>query len=184
MISSIIGYDFTGALINNVVFLVIVAPLLLKFITSYTSKKGKNLATKQDIENITKKIEGVKFEYASSLEDIKSSLSFQALQRDRAEQVAELLVEWISHPEDKRRLNELIIKTTLWLPDKEAKELNGLLAHENNIDVRQVISSIRNFIQGGKTDFGRNDITLFNMKQSLSQSITTLTKEAEKIGPN
>ena len=34
-------------------------------VTTYFSEKGKNLATKQDIEEITRKIEGVKVEFAA-----------------------------------------------------------------------------------------------------------------------
>ncbi|WP_157007698.1 hypothetical protein [Xenophilus azovorans] len=38
--------------------------LVLKFfVSSYLAEKGKNLATKEDIAEITRKIEGVKSEY-------------------------------------------------------------------------------------------------------------------------
>ena len=45
------------------------------YLPSYTKEKGKNLATKEDIEQITDKIESVKTEYARQLEDIKSQLN-------------------------------------------------------------------------------------------------------------
>lgn len=46
---------------NEMAWIVITSFLLVeKFITSYSSKKGENLATKEDIENITEKIESVK----------------------------------------------------------------------------------------------------------------------------
>ncbi|EOW0803616.1 hypothetical protein ACN2MB_004657 [Vibrio parahaemolyticus] len=45
-----------------------------KYLLSYANEKGKNLATKEDIEGITKKIEGVKHEYAIQLESTKASL--------------------------------------------------------------------------------------------------------------
>ena len=46
------------------------------YLRSYISKKGENLATKDDIGEITAKIEEVKHDYASRLESLRST--FQA----------------------------------------------------------------------------------------------------------
>ncbi|XPF93093.1 hypothetical protein ACM9HF_13820 [Colwellia sp. RE-S-Sl-9] len=48
-----------------------------KFLFSYSSEKGKNLATKEDIESITKKIEDVKLVHAKQLESTRAELSSQ-----------------------------------------------------------------------------------------------------------
>lgn len=53
--------------ISTLVLLGILA-LLGGFLGSYLRTKGKNLATKEDIEAITKKIESIKAEYATQLE--------------------------------------------------------------------------------------------------------------------
>ena len=45
------------------------------YLPSYTKEKGKNLATKEDIKDITDKIESVKTEYAKELEGLKSQLN-------------------------------------------------------------------------------------------------------------
>lgn len=45
------------------------------FLPKYFSKKGENLATKEDISAITERIESVKHEYANQLESIKADLS-------------------------------------------------------------------------------------------------------------
>ena len=51
-----------------------VAFLVLKFyLSSYLSEKGKNLATREDIEEITDKIEGVWTQYATLIEELGSS---------------------------------------------------------------------------------------------------------------
>lgn len=47
------------------------------FLFSYGSEKGKNLATKEDIGEITNRIEAVKFEHARQLEDARAELSTQ-----------------------------------------------------------------------------------------------------------
>lgn len=53
--------------------LVIIGVIVLvgAFLGSYFRTKGKNLATKEDIQSITNKIEAVKTDYAKQLEDIK-----------------------------------------------------------------------------------------------------------------
>jgi hypothetical protein len=47
------------------------------FLFSYGSEKGKNLATKEDVGEITNRIETVKFEHARQLEAARAELSSQ-----------------------------------------------------------------------------------------------------------
>ncbi len=49
--------------------------ILVWYIASYVKEKGKNLATKEDIHEITRQIESAKMEYAKELEGIKSQLN-------------------------------------------------------------------------------------------------------------
>jgi len=49
--------------------------LLILFFQSYVSQKGKNFATKEDISEITEKIEEVKHDYAKQLESTRAGLS-------------------------------------------------------------------------------------------------------------
>ncbi len=49
--------------------------LFRKFLFSYTSEKGKNLATKEDVEEITSKVEEVKSSYVAEIERLKVDLS-------------------------------------------------------------------------------------------------------------
>jgi hypothetical protein len=44
-------------------------------LVSYFTEKGKNLATKEDIEHITDKVEAVKSQYAGELEKLRSELA-------------------------------------------------------------------------------------------------------------
>ncbi len=50
----------------------ILALFLYSFLPTYFSKKGENLATKEDIAEITDRIEAVKTEYAEALEGVKA----------------------------------------------------------------------------------------------------------------
>src|SRR5208283_2025350 len=65
-------------LIVQLIILVGVGVLIFftkSYLPSYTKEKGKNLATREDIKEITDKIESVKIEHAKELEGIKSQLS-------------------------------------------------------------------------------------------------------------
>lgn len=47
--------------------------LIIKhFLTSYLNEKGKNLATSEDIERITTKVEGIRTQYSSLVEELKA----------------------------------------------------------------------------------------------------------------
>ena len=50
----------------------VVGLLLYRYLPAYTSEKGKNLATKEDIADITKRIEEVKSTYAHELEAVRA----------------------------------------------------------------------------------------------------------------
>ena len=49
--------------------------LFRKYLFSYSVEKGRNLATKEDIEEITRKVEEVKSEYVVEIEKLKVDLS-------------------------------------------------------------------------------------------------------------
>ena len=53
-----------------------------KFLFSYSSEKGKNLATKEDIEEITRKVETIKVEYIAEIEKLKVDLSVLSRKHD------------------------------------------------------------------------------------------------------
>jgi len=70
-----------GALVGGgIVFL-----FIKSFIPNYLSEKAKNLATKEDIADITDKVESVKTDYATILEEVRSNyqLKFAAIEREK-----------------------------------------------------------------------------------------------------
>jgi hypothetical protein len=56
--------------------------LFRKYLFSYSSEKGKNLATKEDIGDITRKVEEVKTEYVTEVERLKVDLSLLSRKND------------------------------------------------------------------------------------------------------
>ncbi len=68
VLNFLLRYGFEAVIAGVVVFF-----LVKFFLPGYLSQKGKNLATQEDIEKITEKIESVKAGYAEVLEEIKSN---------------------------------------------------------------------------------------------------------------
>jgi len=75
-----IRYGFEAVVAGLVVFL-----LIKYFLPSYFSEKGKNLATKEDIEEITQKVESVRSDYAQVLEELRNNnqLKLAAIEREK-----------------------------------------------------------------------------------------------------
>ena len=71
-------------LILQILILLSVGCLFLfrKYLFSYSAEKGKNLATKEDISEITKKVEDVKSEYVMELEKLKVDLALLSKKHD------------------------------------------------------------------------------------------------------
>lgn len=57
--------------------LTFIASLYVVFFKSYFTEKGKNLATKQDIDVITKSVESIKVEFIKETERLKHELQFE-----------------------------------------------------------------------------------------------------------
>lgn len=121
----------------------IIVSIIATLITSYLKEKGKNLATKEDIEEITKKIESIKHDYNRQLEEFKQ----EQLIRYKAEIVAELIAEWLDKPEDIKRLNKLSFEAFIWLPDDICNELSKLLSHKSDAKpYRDVLIDTRKYL--------------------------------------
>jgi len=81
---------------TNVILVLAVATLLFRnYLPTYFSKKGENLATKEDIAAITREVENVRNEFALRFEGFaqKNRLSLAALDR-RLEVLQEAYTRW------------------------------------------------------------------------------------------
>ena len=58
--------------------LLFILGLYLAFFKSYFQEKGRNLATKEDITDITTKVEGIKTEFIKETEKLKTDLQFES----------------------------------------------------------------------------------------------------------
>ncbi|MDH3975513.1 MAG: hypothetical protein OEV42_14645 [Deltaproteobacteria bacterium] len=80
-ILTITGSFGLGAVIGGTIIFF----FLKSFLPSYLSEKGKNLATKEDVETITDKVESVKADYAKVIEEVRSNnqLKLSEIEREK-----------------------------------------------------------------------------------------------------
>ncbi|MEW5832259.1 MAG: hypothetical protein AB1763_05430 [Campylobacterota bacterium] len=106
---------------------IIVSFILNKFLPAYFSEKGKNAATKEDIEEITKKVENVK----ASLSKEEKILEKRRL---IYEQIVSSLRIFISghgvSDEQKVKFYEAYSSAWLWAPDQVLENLNIFLEYQ------------------------------------------------------
>lgn len=74
----LVGFGAGAAIAGSVAYL-----LVKHFLSSYLSEKGKNLATREDIEEITRKVEGVRTQYLSLVEELKARHQLRLAAVDR-----------------------------------------------------------------------------------------------------
>jgi len=75
--------------VANLVILVGGGLFLRSYLSPYLSEKGKNLASKEDLQHLTRLVEGVRAEYAGELEQLKASLSSEEQVIERRRRVYE-----------------------------------------------------------------------------------------------
>jgi len=78
--------------------MIILSVLAKVYLPSYLKKKGENLATKEDIGQITREIEKARSQYTSELERLKADLKLVIEQRSRLQEKShEALVEFFEN---------------------------------------------------------------------------------------
>jgi len=102
--------------------------LIGAFLFSYSKKKAENLATKEDITEITKKVEAVKHEYSSKLESVKTVLCARLFtQQVRYQNEFNILVS----------LSEKLTELRQALSNFEFQFLSNKQKAENFVDTKQ-----------------------------------------------
>ncbi|MFY4862381.1 hypothetical protein ACOTWK_05850 [Aliarcobacter butzleri] len=140
--------------------------VLIAYFISYFKEKGKNLATKEDIEEITNKLESIKHDYNKQLEEFKQ----EQLIRYKAEVVAELIAEWLSFPENQKKLNQLTFEAFLWLPDDICNKLSAILSHKASYDltIRELILEVRKHLLK-ETCLESHKVIVFTKKTKIEE---------------
>jgi len=102
-----------------------------------------------------------KYFFDKKLEDYKT----KEIKRQKAILIADLISEWISLPENRKKLNQLTLEAFIWLPKDTAIKLSGLLSHSPTaLNVREIIAEVRQLILGEDETIDPNCIIIFPSK--------------------
>ena len=166
--------ESTLSIINSVVIvvLIIILPLFLKkYLPAYFNEKGKNLATKEDIKEITDKVESVKSNYAKDIEAFKRELDSLEKRKEIGAQVIDLINRYKELPKNAsddvmRDFEKEYYKLIPWIPSEILQILNNLFQeeteHRKRPDIKDVIIDVRKAILGNQCgDFKGMDLVHF-----------------------
>lgn len=110
--SALLPFGFGGAVAAAILFL-----LLKTWLPGYLTEKGKNLATKEDVAEITDKVEAVKRQHAELLEELKTKNQLRLAglnDRLRAHQEAYGLWREINGAVDTSEIDEVVRRCDSW----------------------------------------------------------------------
>jgi hypothetical protein len=98
-------------------------------------------------------------EYAKTLELFR----YELRQREQSAIVAELIAEWGAMPSDRKRLNQLVMQASLWLPEDLARELNRTLNYaKGHKSAKEVLILIRHLIRGEVDGLNAEELVYFD----------------------
>lgn len=110
----------------------------------------------------------VKYDYDVLIEDMKLDNQRQ-LEKEReareirlkAALISELLAEWVTRNQDRKKLRQLTIEAFIWLPEELANDLSEILSHgDKAIGIREFIILVRKHL-GVAGDLDCNKIITF-----------------------
>ena len=110
------------------------------YLGAYLRRKGENLATREDLQQLTKEVEDIKILYSKEIEDYKAEL----VRRTRIADVAEFLTHWIDPNADRVKLNGYAMTLSLWLPHELYQKLAACICHKPGAPTpKQILIEIR-----------------------------------------
>ncbi|MEH3413985.1 hypothetical protein [Phytobacter diazotrophicus] len=101
--------------------------------------------------------------------------------KSKAVLVADLMAEWVSLPQDKRKLRQLTNEAFLWLPPDLATELSKLLSDKKDaLDYRELMSRIRTHLLGDCDTFESYRFITYKLTQHEISEMNKKKNEAEE----
>lgn len=76
--------------------------------------------------------------------------------------IAELIAEWDSGSDNRKRLNQLAIEANLWLPEQAARDLDYILTGDPRAKFpKELIIDIRHLLRGEEDNLRADEIVYF-----------------------
>ena len=138
-----------------IILLIVISGVSIYF-RGYIAEKGKNTATKEDIEEITAKVEEVKVSFQKEHSKFIDDLQWNRKVQEQASRVAEYLalarrLKESSSESDYERANQLTWELAMWLPEEIYKEMVSAIAKPNSeANELSVTISVRKLLLGDK----------------------------------
>lgn len=93
LLDRLLSQDVTIGVGMIIILIITIFFMFKHFSSGYSSKKGENLADKQDIQELTNKVEEVKSEFASRTEELKAKLGLNVqLELSRTDEIKKILL--------------------------------------------------------------------------------------------
>ena len=150
--------------LNSIVLIGFILFFKLYF-PSYMKEKAKNLAQKEDIEEITDKIEGIKKVYTSELEELRKDINLRIDAEGKKREVYRDFIKSLGvfiggrkNEDQKKVFLDCYSELWLWAPDEVIVPVNRF------IDIQISLASGQHIDQG-------------EMKKSYSECIFALRKD-------
>lgn len=139
-------------MLEIIIFILIIAyPIIIYFSKNWISSKINH---------------HLKHHYDKLTEDYKKD----QLIKQKSELIGNLLSEWISHPVNQKKLNQLTFEAFLWLPKEIANDLSDTLAHKENAkSIRDIISAVRIHLLGTENRIEAQQIIVFTQESKTNQ---------------
>lgn len=141
------------------------------FFGAYLKKKGEHLATAEDLQILTKKVEEIKATYSKQIEDYKAEID----RRARAAKVAEFFTEWSAPNADLVKLNGFSMELSLWLPNKLYRKLASCVCYRPDAPFpKEVLIDIRKYLlDDDLDDLKPDEIVHFSQQPKISAEPNT-----------
>lgn len=161
--------------------------LINRYLPSYATEKGKNLASKEDLANLTKIVEDVKSVYITDLEHVKAGLLSENQLIERRRHVYEeislglkiLIAGHKSNEDAIERFHNAYATAWLWASDEVLTALNQLLklqvshgAHPNAHQQTEAKKSYTAVILAMRKDTGFSQTTA----QAIDYQFVTISQ--------
>ncbi len=147
-----------------IIAFVIIALFYKSYLTKYLDKKGENLATKEDVSEITKKIEKIKLEFASQSHTlVKKKETYERI-------VSSMQIFLDGHPsadKDKNQWLQVYSLAWLWANDEVLKKINDHLilqmkktSNPDSVEQSELKESYRDCVLEMRKDCGYSNTIL------------------------
>jgi hypothetical protein len=110
----------------------------------------------------------IRHEYDRNIKELETQIK----RREKGAVIAEFMAEWDSKPDDRKRMNQLAMEFSLWLPANLVREFTATTCYKNGAKApKELLLLVRQYLAGGVDDgLAAEDIVYFPAQKKSSDS--------------